>query len=135
MTARLYSPEDAPALDELLSAAPPHIVDLTRDKIAVAGDPVSGVLVGRPVMWVHEFRLAPGALRRDRGEQLVERSFHWARAAGYRDVLFFVRPENAAMLRFLSALRYTPCEQPEARIFRVALPPMPILGGNDVEPT
>jgi hypothetical protein len=131
MSARLYRPEDAAGLDELLSAPPPHLVDLTRDKICVVGDPVSGVLVGRPAMWVHELRLAPGNLRVNRAHELFERAFHWARGAGYRDVLFFVDAENRPMLRTLPMLRYKPCEQPPARIFRVALPPLPILGGND----
>lgn len=127
MNARLYRPEDAAGVDKLLSAEPRHVVDLSLDHLVLSIDArnrPTGILAARPVLWLHEFRLAPGNLALERAGQIAERAAHSYRLLGYRDVVFFVSADNERMLRRLEDLPYKPVEQPAARIFWVRLPKM-----------
>lgn len=137
MIARLFNPDtDVAGVDELLYVGHKSIAQSKRDFIYVTEDQccdahhkISGVMAARPGLWVHELRLLPGTLARERARLLTERGIHHARGLGYRDVLFVADENNAAMLRFLRELPYDLTEQPPARIFRLLLPEP--LGGFD----
>lgn len=107
MNVRLYEPSDAPALDWFLNRNQGHDVRLDHDRIIVAGDPVSAMLVWRPTAIIHELilprTLGTLAVARD----LVAFACQDSQFKSFRIRVasFMIDPSNAPMLRYVRDLR------------------------------
>jgi hypothetical protein len=107
MRVRLYEPSDAPALDRLLNHNQGHDVRLDHDRVIVAGDPVSALLVWRPTAIIHELVLPRTLGIGNMARNLVleacadsQRSLYRIRVAS-----FMIDPSNASMVRYVRDLK------------------------------
>jgi hypothetical protein len=95
MIARAYDPKDFEQLKDIITGD----VDPARDMIVVveiAGRIVSAVAM-RPCLFVHDFELSKGILRRQVTDCAMAYAMGAARASGHREGLVIVNEENVRM--------------------------------------
>lgn len=95
MIARTYRPEDVAELKELFSGD----VDRERDVIAVVeiGGKIAAAVAMRPCLFLHDFVLPAGALKRQITDCLMAYASGAARAMGHREAIVIVSDQNPRM--------------------------------------
>lgn len=133
MISRDINPTDAAdgrALDVILDSNRQGNVQLSDDYIMVVeslpklpppADPIfSGVIVARPVMYMHEFRIDAGAMSRPVGESLIAHALMKGAMIGEREAIFVVANDNVKMQGFIEG--HGAVRQPDGIMYSIRIP-------------
>lgn len=123
MIVRPYKLGDGEQVDRLVESNT-HGLDLARDLMVVCenGERITGVVGGRPVFWANTFALEGGALRRQRGAELMRGGLAFLVSHGHRDIVFALNRENQAMKEFVLELGDRVARQEDTEWFWLRLP-------------